>query len=94
MYHLRDPELAHQVFAEVLQPYLADTAKARFLLSDGKYIRSREATKLLHMRNGFAFNAQEFLIGVAEGRDNLQSVPAAERPFRAAGIVAAISKSV
>jgi hypothetical protein len=46
------------------------------------------------MRNGFAFNAQEFLIGVAEGRDNLQSVPAAERPFRAAGIVAAVSKSV
>jgi polyphosphate kinase len=94
MYHLRDPELAHQVFVEVLQPYLADTAKARFLLSDGKYIRSREATKLLHMRNGFAFNAQEFLIGVAEGRDNLQSVPAAERPFKAAGIVAATSKSV
>src|ERR1700723_1307877 len=94
MYHLRDPELAHQVFVEVLQPYLADTAKARFLLSDGKYIRSREATKLLHMRNGFAFNAQEFLIGVAEGRDNLQSVPAAERPFKAAGIVATTSKSV
>jgi polyphosphate kinase len=94
MYHLRDPELAHQVFAEVLQPYLADTAKARFLLPDGKYIRSREATKLLHMRNGFAFNAQEFLIGVAEGRDNLQSVPVAERPFKAAGLVATASKSV
>src|ERR1700751_791918 len=72
MYHLRDPELARQIFIEVLQPYLADTAKTRFLLSDGTYVRSREATKLLHMRNGFAFNAQEFLIGVAEGRDSLQ----------------------
>jgi polyphosphate kinase len=94
MYHLRDPELAQQVFAEVLQPYLADTAKTRFLLPDGKYIRSREATKLLHMRHGFAFNAQEFLIGVAEGRDNLQAVPAAERPFKAAGLVATAPKSV
>jgi hypothetical protein len=46
------------------------------------------------MRNGFAFNAQEFLIGVAEGRDNLHSVPAAERPFKAAGLVPAVSKSV
>jgi hypothetical protein len=46
------------------------------------------------MRNGFAFNAQEFLIGVAEGRDNLQSVPVAERPFKAAGLVATASKSV
>ncbi|HTP43167.1 MAG TPA: hypothetical protein VMJ13_01315, partial [Candidatus Acidoferrum sp.] len=94
MYHLRDPELARQIFAEVIQPYLADTAKTRFLLSDGKYIRSREATKLLHMRNGFEFNAQEFLIGVAEGRNNLQSVPAAERPFKAAGLAAAASKPV
>jgi len=94
MFHLRDPELARQVFAEVIQPYLADTEKARFLLSDGKYIRSREATKLLHMRNGFAFNAQEFLIGVAEGRDNLQAVPSVERPFKAAGLVADASKSV
>jgi polyphosphate kinase len=94
MYHLRDPELARQIFAEVIQPYLADTAKTRFLLPDGKYIRSREATKLLHMRNGFAFNAQEFLIGVAEGRDNLQAVPAVERPFKAAGLVAGASKSV
>jgi polyphosphate kinase len=94
MYHLRDPELARQIFAEVLQPYLADTAKTRFLLSDGKYVRSREATKLLHMRNGFAFNAQEFLIGVAEGRDSLESVPAAARPFKAAALVTDASKSV
>ena len=38
------------------------------------------------MRNGFAFNVQEFLIAVAEGREDLQSVPAAERPFKAAGL--------
>jgi len=94
MFHLRDPELARQIFAEVIQPYLADTAKTRFLLPDGKYIRSREAAKLLHMRNGFVFNAQEFLIGVAEGRDSLQTVPAVERPFKAAGLVAGALKPV
>jgi polyphosphate kinase len=94
MFHVRDAELCNQVFTEVLQPYLADTAKTRFLLSDGKYIRSREATKVLHMRNGFAFNAQEFLIGVAEGRDSLQSVPPAEKPFKAAALVTGAAKLV
>jgi polyphosphate kinase len=94
MYHLRDPDLCNQIFTEVLQPYLADTAKSRFLMSDGRYVRSREATKLLHMKNGFEFNVQEFLIGVAEGRVDFSEVPEAERPFKASSLRVPISKPV
>jgi polyphosphate kinase len=94
MYHLRDPELCNQIFSEVLEPYLADTAKTRFLLSDGRYVRSREAGKLLHMRNGFDFNVQEFLIAFAEGREDLSLVPDAARPFKASSLRIPTSKPV
>jgi polyphosphate kinase len=94
MYHLRDPELCNQIFSEVLEPYLADTAKTRFLLSDGRYVRAREASKLLHMRNGIEFNVQEFLIKLIEGREDLSLVPHAARPFKASSLRIPISKPV
>ena len=94
MYHLRDPELCNQIFSEVLEPYLADTAKARFLLSDGRYVRAREASRLLHVRNGYDFNVQEFLIAFAEGREDLNLVPNAARPFKASTLRMPASKSV
>jgi polyphosphate kinase len=94
MYHLRDPELCNQIFSEVLEPYLADTAKSRFLLSDGRYVRAREASKLLHMRNGIEFNVQEFLINLVEGREDLALVPHAARPFKASSLRIPISKPV
>jgi len=94
MYHLRDPELCNQIFSEVLEPYLADTAKTRFLLSDGRYVRAREASKLLHMRNGIEFNVQEFLINLVEGREDLALVPHAARPFKASSLRIPISKPV
>ena len=94
MYHLRDPELCNQIFSEVLEPYLADTAKARYLLSDGRYVRARDASKLLHVRNGYDFNAQEFLIAFAEGREDLSLVPDAARPFKASTLRMPTSKSV
>jgi polyphosphate kinase len=94
MYHLRDPELCNQIFSEVLEPYLADTAKARFLLPDGRYVRAREAGKLHHARNGFNFNVQEFLIALVEGREDLSEVPHAARPFKASSLRIPISKPV
>jgi polyphosphate kinase len=94
MYHLRDPELCNQIFSEVLEPYLADTAKTRFLLADGRYVRAREASKLLHMRNGIEFNVQEFLINLVEGREDLNLVPHAARPFKASSLRIPISKPV
>jgi polyphosphate kinase len=75
MFHIRDVELCKQVFGEVIEPYLADTEKTRILLADGRYVRGGEAGSALHSRNGFRFNAQEFLIGLAEGRDTISEVP-------------------
>jgi polyphosphate kinase len=75
MFHIRDVELCKQVFGQVIEPYLADTEKTRILLADGRYVRAGEAGSALHSRNGFRFNAQEFLIGFAEGRQTIGEVP-------------------
>jgi len=77
MFHIRDNDLCSQIFNEVIQPYLADTQKTRILLPTGEYVRARDARHLLHMRNGSQFNVQEFLIGFAEGREEIRSVPPA-----------------
>jgi polyphosphate kinase len=75
MFHLRDAELCKQVFGEVIEPYLADTEKTRILLADGRYVRTGANGAAAHARNGFRFNAQEFLIGLAEGRQAIGEVP-------------------
>jgi polyphosphate kinase len=75
MFHLRDPELCNQVFYEVIEPYLADTEKTRLLMPDGEYVRGGLFHSAKTSRNGFRFNAQEFLIGLAEGREGLANVP-------------------
>ncbi len=75
MFHIRDEELCKQVFGEVIEPYLADTEKTRILLADGRYVRAGETGSALHLRNGFRFNTQVFLIGLAEGRETIGAVP-------------------
>ncbi|MGA8223135.1 MAG: polyphosphate kinase 1 [Candidatus Acidiferrales bacterium] len=82
MFHIRDAALCNQIFSEVVEPYLADTQKTRFLLASGEYVHARDARHLLQTRNGFHFNAQEFLIGVAEGREDFSSVPSARSPLK------------
>src|SRR5271155_570227 len=82
MFHIRDAALCTQIFSEVIEPYLADTQKTRILLPSGEYVHGRDARQLLHMRNGFHFNVQEFLIGIAEGREEFRSVPSARPPLK------------
>jgi polyphosphate kinase len=69
---LRDEFLRERVRREILDAYLADNRKARILLPDANYIR---AWQPLHGKRNrkpptgaAAFSAQDFLIGVAEGR--------------------------
>ena len=61
---------------EILEAYLTDTAKARVLQSDGSYAR---ANTLLNQRRKagplVSFNAQEFLIALAEGKRTLDAIP-------------------
>jgi len=75
IFRLKDPALANQVIGEVVAPYLADTLKTRILLPTGEYVRLHAARQLAHLRNGHSFNAQEFLIDRAEGRNDLAGAP-------------------
>ncbi len=69
MFRLRDPALCEQVCRTVLAPYFADTEKTRFLMQDGTYARASRNGAASPARNGTRFNVQDFLIGVAEGRE-------------------------
>jgi polyphosphate kinase len=79
MFHVKEPILRDQILTEVVIPYLGDTQKTRFLRPSGEYVRAQGARKLAHLRNGSHFNAQEFLVSFAEGRDGLASVPSPPR---------------
>src|SRR5208283_225014 len=83
MFQLKDPVLCDQILTQVVAPYLADTQKTRFLLSSGEYVRGREARAISGARNGFHFNAQEYLIGFVQGNKEAQSPPALPRFLKA-----------
>jgi polyphosphate kinase len=69
IFRLKDPALCQQVCSTVLGPYFADTEKTRFLAHDGAYLRGHPIKGASQSRNGNHFNVQEFLIGMAEGRE-------------------------
>jgi polyphosphate kinase len=79
MFHIKNQSLCDQIVSEVIAPYLADTEKTRILLPNGDYVSSRAAGALSHARNGFHFNAQEFLIDFAQGSEGLQTIPPVPR---------------
>ncbi|HXY77874.1 MAG TPA: polyphosphate kinase 1 [Candidatus Acidoferrales bacterium] len=69
---LRDELLRERVRHEILDAYLADNRKARILLRDATYIRAWQPVHGKRNRRppigAAAFSAQDFLIGVAEGK--------------------------
>ena len=79
LFPIRDPIMCHRLLDEILAAYLADTEKARILLPDGNYVRAydrpapKRAAKTL-------FNAQEFLIAIAEGRLSAADIPGHGKP--------------
>jgi len=74
---IRDPMLRERVMHEILDCYLADNMKTRVLQRDGTYERIWRAGKRPSRPpvGAAAFNAQEFLIGLAEGKTALQDIP-------------------
>jgi polyphosphate kinase len=69
-----DPLLRQRVRQEILEAYLADTAKTRVLDSNGDY--TRVVARVNGRRRAPArFNAQEFLIALAEGNESLAAIP-------------------
>jgi polyphosphate kinase len=71
---VKEAMLRQRIRTEILEAYLADTAKARLLCSDGSYMRPELPA------GARVFNAQEFLIAVAEGRQNTSDIPTVSRP--------------
>jgi polyphosphate kinase len=76
-----DPLLEQRVRQEILESYLADTAKTRILEPSGDYVRVASRVNG-RRRTPPAFNAQEFLIGLAEGNKSLAAIPPLSRPQR------------
>ncbi len=74
MFHLKSDVLREQILREVITPYLADTEKTRLLQQDGMYVRARESHKV--SRNGFRFNAQEFLLDYMQASESGPTIPA------------------
>jgi len=69
---LRDELLRERVRHEILNAYLADNRKARIMLKDATYIRAWQPMHGARHRRppmgSAGFSAQDFLIGVAEGK--------------------------
>ncbi len=76
---LKDPMAVERVRQEMLEGYLADNLKTRILAKDGTYHR---VWQIPGKRGGkaptgaSAFNAQEFFIALADGKQPLQTIPA------------------
>ena len=82
---LRDEMLRSRVRHEILDAYLADNRKARVLLSDATYIPVWQPVHGKRNRRppvgAAAFSAQDFLMGVAEGKSPAL-MPASPAPQR------------
>jgi polyphosphate kinase len=74
MFPVRDPLLRERLRQEILDAYLADTVKARVLRRDGSYIRAWKAAGK-HKPPVPGFNAQDFLLAVAEGKQSVAAIP-------------------
>jgi polyphosphate kinase len=70
---VKDAMLQQRIRSEILEACLRDTAKARLLHADGSYARPKLPGGAL------GFNAQEFLIAVAEGRLSAGDIPEPSR---------------
>jgi len=81
VYPVRDPAALERIHNEILPAYMADTVKARIQQPDGSYVRASKLAK-----DATTFSAQDFLMQLAEGKTDLDAIPApeAKRAKRAA----------
>jgi polyphosphate kinase len=79
MFPVKDPMLRNRITHEILSAYLADSIKARVLRKDGTYVRAWQAAGKRKVPAP-GFNAQDFLIGVAEGKQTIEAIPSVPEP--------------
>jgi polyphosphate kinase len=75
LFPVRDPMLRYRLRYEILEAYLQDVAKARVLQRDGTYSRGSRKSSNRMMKAPSGFSAQQFLIGVAEGKCSIEDIP-------------------
>jgi len=79
IFPLKEPLLRERVKYEILDAYLADNLKTRIGQKDGTYTRPWQkpnAKKKMFPPTGVAaFCAQQFLVGLAEGKQSLDAIP-------------------
>jgi polyphosphate kinase len=81
MFPVKDPILRDRIRHEILAAYLADSVKSRVLTKNGSYIRAWQAAGK-HKPPVPGFNAQEFLVALAEGKQTIEAIPEAHEPQR------------
>jgi polyphosphate kinase len=70
VFPVRDPVAMARIRDEILPAYLADTVKARLQQPDGSYLRASKV-----FRDAKPFDAQDFLMQLAEGKADLDAIP-------------------
>jgi polyphosphate kinase len=76
MFPLKDALARERVRHEILEAYLVDNLKSRVLRKDGVYVRSWQAEgKRKPPTGAAAFSAQDFLLGLAEGKQAVEAMP-------------------
>jgi len=81
MFPVKDSILRDRIRHEILAAYLADSVKSRVLAKDGSYIRAWQAAGK-HKPPVPGFNAQHFLVALAEGKQTIQAIQEAHEPQR------------
>lgn len=72
VFPVRDAAAMARIHDEIVPAYLADTVKARLQQADGSFVR---ASKVL--KDAPTFSSQDFLMQLAEGKVDLEAIPAA-----------------
>ena len=81
MFPLKDALGRERVRHEILDAYLVDNVKSRVLRKDGAYVRTWQAEgKRKPPAEAVAFSAQDFLLGLAEGKQAVEAMPAPAPP--------------
>ncbi len=82
LFPLKDDLLRERLKNEILDSYLADNMKARIGQKDGTYVRPwqlKSGKRQSPPTGNAAFNAQQFFIALAEGKQSPEAIPVLKR---------------
>ena len=83
---IKDALLKSRIRTEILDAYLADTAKSRLLLPDGRYVRVTDTAEGQALP---PFAVQDFLMAVSEGKTGINAIPRSNLDLLASPLTAA-----